>query len=78
MKYHQFSKRGQEDRSHLLANAFGGTLGMDLCTSVVNPLQEMITNIMGYEKLQVVFRIYKKPSDMVIKFSYTSYEAYIW
>ncbi|WP_103072115.1 hypothetical protein [Aquimarina sediminis] len=78
MKYNQFYNKERKVKNDLVANAFGSILEMGLYTWVVNPLQEMITDIIGYKRLETMFRfIYKKPNENVITFSYTSHKACI-
>ena len=60
MKYNQFSKKGQEDRNHLLADAFGCILGLDLYTSVVYPLPETMTESTGIIRLEEVLSCIRK------------------
>ncbi len=66
MKYHQFSKKGQEDRSHLLADIFGSILREDACTSVVTPLLTMITKITGREMKIASQVVFSEPNTLVI------------
>lgn len=49
MKYNKFSKKGQEDRSHLLADVLGGILWEDAYTSVVTPLPTITMRTSFYE-----------------------------
>ncbi|MDY8134662.1 hypothetical protein [Aquimarina sp. 2201CG5-10] len=70
MKYNKFYNKEQEIRNDLFADAFGSILGMDLYTSVVNPLPEMITDIRGSKGLEGELRISKsKNSRKVITVS---------
>ena len=72
MKYYNLYNKEQETKGDLLADLFGSILGIALYTSVVNPLPKMITNTISYKKLEPMFRsIFKKPTDVVIKFDHT-------
>ncbi|WP_344927740.1 hypothetical protein [Aquimarina addita] len=78
MKYNKFSKKGQEDRSHLLFDIFG-ILSEGLYTSVVNPLLKMITDIIGIHLFITIFpNRNEKRSDVAIKSSHTAYKVCFW
>ncbi|WP_025741620.1 hypothetical protein [Aquimarina pacifica] len=77
MKYHQFSKKGQEDRSHLVANVSGGILWEDSYTSVVTPLLIMKTKIIGRDIEMTLPFIFNTPNELVIKSNDTFCESSI-
>ncbi len=76
MKYYNLYNKEQETKGDLLADLFGSILGMGLYTSVVNPLPKMITNTISRKKLEPMVRfIFKKPTDVVIKFDHTVHKS---
>lgn len=78
MKYNQNSKKGQEDRKHLLTDAFGRVLGMGLYTSVVNPLPKVISESLDGERLEETLQIISKNfHEVVIKGSYVSCKVFV-
>lgn len=79
MKYFQFFNKEQEDRSHLMTETFGSILGLDLYTSVVNPLPEKMTRVRGNKKLEGALQIISKNNscEVVFKFCYTSHKAFV-
>ncbi|WP_027395329.1 hypothetical protein [Aquimarina latercula] len=52
MKFNQFSKKEQEIRNYLLADAFAGFDGLGLHTSIVNPTPVKMPNAKGTEILE--------------------------
>ena len=78
MKYNQFSKKGQEDRNHLLAVAFESILGLGLYTSVVNLFPETMIESKGIKWLERILSIISNNfRDIAIKDSYTFHKAFI-
>ncbi|PKV53167.1 hypothetical protein ATE84_5303 [Aquimarina sp. MAR_2010_214] len=78
MKYNQYSKKGQEDRKHLLTDAFGSVLGMGLYTSVVTPLPKVITESNGGERLEETLQfISKNFREVVVNDSFASCKVFV-
>ncbi len=78
MKYNKNSKKGQEDRKHLLTDAFGSVLGMGLYTSVVNSLPKVISESLDGERWEETLQIISKNfREVVIKGSYVSCKVFV-
>lgn len=78
MKYNKNSKKGQEDRKHLLTDAFGSVLGMGLYTSVVNSLPKVISESLDGERWEETLQIISENfREVVIKGSYVSCKVFV-
>ncbi len=78
MKYSKFYNKDQELLAFLLADTFGGILGVGLDTSVVDPLPANMHQPKSIKKLKrVVATICKNSGEVGIRDNYTSRKALI-
>ncbi|MFD2562742.1 hypothetical protein [Aquimarina rubra] len=74
MKFNQFSKKEQEIRNYLLADAFAGFNGIGLHTSVVNATPEKMPNVKGTTTLEKMLNLTSmKIRKVLVTDSYTSH-----
>lgn len=74
MKFNQFSKKKQEIRNYLLADAFAGFDGIGLHTSVVNTTPEKMPSVNGIAELEKALNLLSKNiCKVLVTDSYTSH-----
>ncbi|WP_298544578.1 hypothetical protein [uncultured Aquimarina sp.] len=74
MKFNQFSKKEQEIRNYLLADAFAGFDGIGLHTSVVNTTPVKMPNANGTTALETVLNLTSMHiREVLVTDSYTSH-----
>ncbi|WP_299260019.1 hypothetical protein [uncultured Aquimarina sp.] len=74
MKFNQFSKKKQEIRNYLLADAFAGFDGIGLHTSVVNTTPRKMPNTIGTTELEKALNLISMNiREVLVIDSYTSH-----
>ncbi|MDH7447753.1 hypothetical protein [Aquimarina sp. 2201CG14-23] len=74
MKFNQFSKKEQEIRSYLLADAFGSFYGIGLETSVLNTIPGKMPNVNGNTGIEKALHILSMSiREVLVIDSYTSH-----
>ncbi|WP_299443631.1 hypothetical protein [uncultured Aquimarina sp.] len=74
MKFNQFSKKEQETRNYLLADAFAGFYGLGLHTSVVNSTPGKMPTVNGNIALEKALKLISMNiCEVLVTDSYTSH-----
>jgi len=74
MKFNQFSKKEQEIRNYLLADAFAGFSGIGLHTSVVNSTPVKMPSVNGNMSLEKALNLISMNiREVLVTDSYTSH-----